>query len=246
MIRLTHWYLKELDEAFSSAWGIVSGHDRLLDGTFIHTSWLRKVELDESEKQLRLLTYSGNHYYLDWSEINENHIEDTRKVLGQFGVLTDFLKFRKELKEQFEKELMSEINSILKKRELLWIPALNRAFFKNSEDIVEEAFILIHGGMFQDSVLIRNREVDFRYFPMSSTKIVVEPYHWSNGLEAVLIDNRGEKEIEFVGSKRRIICKAGEITRIESKEYSGEGLLSPDTVDGKCFWNNGAVKGNIE
>ena len=40
MIRLTNWYLENYKETESLALGIVSGHDRLPDGMFIHTSRL--------------------------------------------------------------------------------------------------------------------------------------------------------------------------------------------------------------
>lgn len=62
----------------------------------------------------------------------------------------------------------------------------------------------------------------------------VKPYHWSDNLEAVHIENVGENFM-FVGSNGEILCKSGVVTLIKSEEYVGEGLLSPDAVNGKCL-----------
>lgn len=72
------------------------------------------------------------------------------------------------------------------------------------------------------------KEVDFRYWDMPGG---IQPYHWSDGLNAIKIENVGKNDIIFYADTD-IVCKVGEITVIKSKQYCGEGLLSPDSVNG--------------
>ena len=99
----------------------------------------------------------------------------------------------------------------------------------------------VHVGMFQDSVLITDWEhgnVDFRFFP----NYQMEPYHWSDGLEKIHIHNLDTREFYFKGTDGAICMKAGEITVVEKSAYRGEGLFSPDAVNGKCAFFPGAKK----
>ena len=241
MVKLENWYLEEYDRKKGIAWGIVSGHDRLFDGAYIHTSRIEKLELHREEEELLMYTKSGNAYLLKWYAMDLEKKNSTRQILRQFGISDDFFLQCPALKAQSEKELLSVADRRLQNNELLLKTAKNRAFFKDKQGDVREIPILIHTGMFQDSVLVRDCEqgqVDFRYFPDGLLGTAITPYHWSNGLKAVLIENSSRYDISFIGTSRRILCRAGKVTRIESREYQGEGLFSPDIVDGKCFFDN--------
>ena len=72
---------------------------------------------------------------------------------------------------------------------------------------------------------------DWRIFP---SVFSVQPYHWSDGLKAVHIENAGEPFV-FKGSCGDIVCKSGEVTVVKEEDFVGEGLFSPDTVNGKCL-----------
>lgn len=52
-------------------------------------------------------------------------------------------------------------------------------------------------------------------------------------LEELQDGKKSSATIWIVRLERVIVCKAGEVTCIESKEYCGEGLLSPDVVNEK-------------
>ena len=71
--------------------------------------------------------------------------------------------------------------------------------------------------MFQNSILIRNSEIDFRYF----SNAILEPYCWSDGLEKIFINNVGNHDIMFRGQNWTVVteCKVNEITVIDKCTY---------------------------
>ena len=223
-MKLREWYLSKWENSdISIAWGIVSGHHRLMDGHHIHTSKIERLELKEDEKRLMMYTHSGSIYCLDWQDIHLGQVESTQVILKEFRISTDFLSACVELVKKAEEKTLAQADSILKNGELLLTFGYEQAFFKNSEGIVRKIDISVHVGMFQDSVLVtdwENHEVDFRYFPSGLFGIRIEPYHWSDGLEAVLIDNQTREEIDFIGSEKGTQCKVGEITRIKKEGAS--------------------------
>ena len=70
----------------------------------------------------------------------------------------------------------------------------------------------------------------------SSQKNSIEPYHWSDGLERIHFENVGENAV-FQGSKETIELPTNSIMVIESTAYRGEGLFSPDCVNGKSAFS---------
>lgn len=235
MIKLFNWHLDMLGGWF--AHGIVKGHDRLPDGTYIYTSVLESIDLDSENKRLVLLTHSQNTYYLDWKDINLNAVKETKGVLAFFDISDSFISECEVLKQEVSKGLLSKASSILGNSELLYSPLEKKAFYKNSDGDVREVEVSVHVGTFQDSVIIwdlKKHQVDFRYFPKGICEDIFEPYHWSDGLNAVVIDNNLSTDIVFKGSNgKRVECKSGSVTRLESGIYTGEGLFSPDIVNGK-------------
>lgn len=91
-----------------------------------------------------------------------------------------------------------------------------------------------HGGMFQDSVLIRKVGVyEWCYFPRRHS---IEVYHWSDGLDKVILRNLSDKSIEVINGNHKGICKKGEdYVLINDADGLNEGLLSPDCVNGKSL-----------
>lgn len=237
MLRLYNWFLTKSD-GWNNAWGIVEGHDRLYDGLFVHTSELQSIDLDEENKCLILLTYSQNRYYLYFKDICLDRIEETKEVLGVFHIPDSSLSECDALKKKDTEQLIEKADSVLGFNELLLSVLLKRAFYKDEEGVVNELGVDTHVGTFQDSVLVldyENHKVDFRYFPRGFSEDVIEPYHWSDGLNAVVIENNTRNKIKFIGTSKHIYCPSGELTKISSDVYSGEGLFSPDTVNGKSI-----------
>lgn len=241
MIKLREWYfqsgiINETGEKGFRAWGFVSGHPKLQDGSHIHTSVIDNMELDAENNRLLMYTHSKNTYELRLADMKFEDFENTKDCLQFFNVPAPALSECENLHKKDEEELIAKMDGILQNNELyLQLNGVftQSAFYKNKSGKVRRINAGVHVGMHQDSYLItdfQKREVDFRYW---NGYMNIQPYHWSDGLEALLIEVTSSKDIEFKGSERTIVCKAGEVTRIESKEYCGEGLLSPDVVNGK-------------
>ncbi len=234
MYRLLHWSFSEYQDAIL-AWGYVFGHDRLPDNKYIHTSKIQKMVC--RKEQVLLVTLSGSYYELRWEEMNLNELKNTYDIWKRHYPAVTFPFDWRKLEEKIQQKRKAEAAEILSENELLLVMVEVSAFYaylKNSQGQVRQIPIDIHVGTFQDSYLVtdwKKREVDFRYF---DKLFGIKPYHWSDGLQGLKIKNVGTSEITFYGSERMILCKAGEVTCIKKKEYSGEGLFSPDVVNGKC------------
>ena len=234
MYRLLHWGFSEYQDAIL-AWGYVFGHDRLPDNKYIHTSKIQKMVC--RKEQVLLVTLSGSYYELRWEEMNLNELKNTYDIWKRHYPAVTFPFDWRKLEEKIQQKRKAEAAEILSENELLLVMVEVSAFYaylKNSQGQVRQIPIDIHVGTFQDSYLVtdwKKREVDFRYF---DKLFGIKPYHWSDGLQGLKIKNVGTSEITFYGSERMILCKAGEVTCIKKKEYSGEGLFSPDVVNGKC------------
>ncbi len=242
MIKLREWYfqsgiIEETQKKGFRAWGFVLGHPKLQDGIHIHTSVIDNLELDAENNRLLMYTHSKNVYELRFADMSFEDYENIKDCLQWFNVPALPLSECKKLHEKDEEELLAKMGSILQNNELyiqLVGVFVQSAFFKNKSGKIRRINADMHVGMHQDSYLVtdfQKREVDFRYWDGYNR---ITPYHWSDGLKAILIEVLSPNDIEFQGSERTIVCKAGEVTRIESKEYCGEGLLSPDVVNGKC------------
>ena len=240
MIKLTDWFLSRLEydgECFYIVHGNVSGHPKLQDGIFINTSKIEKVTEDLDNNRLIMLTHSNNTYELTLATINFNNIEYTKQFLEVFDISASVLEPCKRLHDESEIKLLSEVDSILENNELFlktFGVYTQRAFYKDDTGKVREILVRPHIGMFQDSYLITDWEdgkVDFRYFDKPNG---IEPYHWSDGLKAVKIKNEGASDILFLADTS-IACLRDKITVIESTSYNGEGLFSPDVVNGKSL-----------
>lgn len=238
MYRLKEWYLE------ASAHG-VRGHGRcygnpkFYSGEFVTTSTVVRAEMAEEEGQLKLFTKSGSCYVLGYADINDFQTECTQEALKAMDAAVDLQRCAA-LKEERLEATKKKLEEVLKPNELYVVmtggQGVSEAYFKREDGIVVPISIRNHIGMFQDSIIIADWKeglCDWRIFPSAFS---VQPYHWSDHLKAVHLENVGE-DFVFVGSAREIECKSGAVTVIKSEEYVGEGLFSPDAVNGKCLFS---------
>ena len=246
MLTLKDWCLQEYADGVLIAHGNVWGHYRLADGDSIHTSRIVKIYLLE-ENMYVLETFSGSMYELYESEMAEKYAQETRDILAKVELHTDALLAeklksaredfdkRREVRENILKNAEDYVRANVNNQELYLVQEgmhVLKALFKH-EDKISEIPERVHVGMFQDSVLIidwREGNVDFRFFPNAK----MEPYQWSDGLEKIHIHNIGQSDFFFSGTGEDILCKKDAITTISNEVYRGEGLFSPDVVNGKC------------
>ena len=234
MIQMFDWYIEKIDSSSYLARGYVSGHPKLSDGTHIHTSHI--VQAEESGRQaVMLVTHSGNQYRLAGEDICCEKAEMTEENLKVFGV-RDFCKNAVPLSARKKKKKCRELGECLSGREL-YLELLGEncmgAYFKDGSGGIQELRVMVHMGMFQDSILcLKEGVTDFRYFPKGFASPEIETYHVSSNIERIHIYNRGKEKILF---NRKIVCEAQGVTVVEKQDFGGEGLFSPDAYDGECL-----------
>lgn len=248
MLTLKEWSLQEFLDGELMAYGNVWGHYRLADGDYIHTSRIEKIYLLE-ENLYVLETFSGSLYQLDANEMEETFAQETKRILEKTELHTDDLladrlrsagedfNKRRQARENILENAQNYVSENINNNELYLVQEgmrVIKALFKH-EDKIREIPKRVHVGMFQDSVLVtdwQEGKVDFRFFPNAR----MEPYHWSDGLEKIHIHNIGHSDFFFKGTGKNILCKKDEVTVISKEAYRGEGLFSPDAVNGKCVF----------
>lgn len=247
MLTLKDWYVKNYFDIGFYAKGLVFGHHRFEDSTSISTSAVEKVYGLEDGKYV-FETHSGSLYQLDMDDVREDYAEQVKEILSNTEIVRNDSAILEKVnkanevfteKKKWREDLLN--NAIIwceqniENNELYLVMEgmkVLKAVFKH-EGKGYEIEPRVHLGMFQDSVLITDWKygrVDFRYFPNAR----LEPYHWSDGLESVYIHNISTYDFSFKGTKEEILCVKGNITKIEKDKYTGEGLFSPDVVNGKC------------
>ena len=198
---------------------------------------------------LVLITASGSEYQLRPEEIHPDCGKVTADSLAPFGIVAGFVEDCLQARREEDARLMEEEGRLLEPGELLLTTCWNRAIralFRAAGGALVSVRPTVHGGMFQDSVLLTDREggrVDFRYFPTGSGDRI-EPYHISDGLRVIKIHNLGGPTVRFGKAGREVRCPPGEITAIPAAEHEREGLVSPDAVNGKGLYKAILQKGD--
>ncbi|MCM1217832.1 MAG: hypothetical protein NC548_25350 [Lachnospiraceae bacterium] len=238
MFRLENWYLTGDSERFIGN-GHCYGNPKFAEGLFINTSLVVSIEVEREEKRLKLFTFSGSCYVLDFADIDEDHWECTKEILEQADSAVDWeecLVLKKQKEEAYQKKLAD----VLKPNELYVVMSgaqgIVRAYFKTNENSIIPIQADVHGGMMKDSIILAEAGVcDWRiYASLLSARL----YHWSDNIGAVHIENVGN-DFWFLGfGEGGLCCKSGEVTLIKKGEYMEEGLVSPDAFNGKSVFSD--------
>ena len=164
---LYYWYMEVVNCAgneFTIMHGIVSGHKRLMDSTFINTSSIKSYTVNYDDSELVVQTENTvYHCPLAYCNFDQQDL-----VKNQ---IPDYEKIKREYKGKAEKELpTADVGEVL-----LVISNHNEYYFNSlyyrpeGADKKVKYSVFPHIGMFQDSFLIRSGEgnIDLRYFPHS-------------------------------------------------------------------------------
>lgn len=239
MLALKNWCLLTTMFGEVYAVGIVSGHPRLEDGDYIHTSQVMQVHAMGADKFV-LETRSGSLYQVEVSMIQSEQLETTQELIKAVGISESDTALEKKLKEaavnyQTQREARKSvldnaeswaINNLGENRLYLIMEGteIKKAIYKDVEGIHNVA-ARVHVGMMHDSVLTSyygKTSMDFRYFP----EYCVRPYLWAGDLEEIIIHNLGISEIKFAGKDGMISCNVGSKITIPKSVYDGSGLIS--------------------
>lgn len=235
---LKKWYLNvynysNKNDTIVYANGVLADeHPVLSIGEFITTSYFEELKLNDKNTGLDAITHSGSHYELLFEE-NDCNIKTLQEALECFNIKDNksILENLENCKKNKEINDLKEAEKLLNNNELLLIMTGSTCIsaYMKFENNTTKVRVHTHIGTFQDSVLISNNKADFRYFPEDDC---LEIYHWSDGLNNVLIKNIGKTDIKVLDTKV-IICKADKITKINGNQPHNEELISPDFVNGK-------------
>lgn len=209
MARLYNWYIEKKNKVDpdSELWarGVVSGHVRLPDGMFIHTSTIASVTM---EGETAIIQTQNTRFECEMKNADYEKFTETKLIdnFADYKVKYDIPKVK------YEPDL--------KENEVLLVLGNNRQYYFDSyhvncagkkESLYE---VCAHVGMFQDSVLCRffinRRWVDYRYFPYKGCH--AEFYSWEDHFKTY-IENCGDDplyvtvygDVYIIPSKERVL-----------------------------------------
>ncbi len=234
---LHHWKLSVWgDEVLAR--GLVTGHPRLPSGSYCHTSPIQTAQAEEDA--LTLVTAWGNRYIRGADAIDPGHLEETAKAMERLGLAPDAAEgWARARQEEMARRRARLAQELLPGELLLDVAGTDAlaAVFRTAQGELVEVQPYVHLGMVQDSVLVTDWQggtVDFRYFPKEDR---LEPYHLSDGLTAIRLNNLGGTDVSFGAASRAAACPAGEVTVLSASDHAAEGLFSPDAVNGKGLYS---------
>lgn len=198
MPTLHDWYLNYNDsptDSFIQAWGVVEGHPKQPDGTFIHTSEVKSVHFLDN---ITLVVETRNNAYkLDCRELQRDYVNETRKAVQkmelserEWDIITQasiraFIEREQAHREYRNKLDFGEMYMILSTEKP---NGVDEVYFctKETDGSLYAATCLfsVHVGMFTDSVLYHCHHADhtydvLRFFPHAPDRI--EFYHTWDG-----------------------------------------------------------------
>lgn len=238
MPMIHNWYLEKYahhdGQTSYLAWGNVTGHDRLADTTFIHTSEVMSTRIDEENEECIIQT-RNTEYHCRLSECNYD-------MPDSYEVIAELEKLRKKYSKK--KQYKLEDNSVL-----IVLSDHEEYYFECA--LVKENGIILAGGMsphigtFQDSCLIRfdgfgrtsHTGIDIRYFPHYAH---LEAYAWDTEGFSVYLENAGESTIffstpegviELLPKERKLVSKENTISDEDKPFLSGADLYPAVFID---------------
>lgn len=232
MPRLYNWYFREYISRDGTtkmiAKGVVTGHERLLDATFIHTSTVKSVEVYGDDV---IIQTKNTRYECSMKEANYNKAEITKKVIPNLDTYEE--KYANQ-----DKNLVPFSGS---DDETLMIIGNNREYYfdslyaKRGEKEIYIDYPHVHVGLVQDSVLVMEDDygddaIDYRYFPYKGRHI---EFYSANPERKLYIKNCGDMEmyVSFHGDKYKIEAGETKLLMEENAEKNPPKLSHIDLHD---------------
>ena len=251
MPKLYEWHISNLGE-YTVLNGVVTGHISIMDGTFIHTSPIEKIEVCEDIIKVQTM---NTLYECIKAEMNVALCKDF--INRKFPIIDGYADFRAFVNNAKYLE-ETEVTPVVATDSVLMIIGNNRRFYYggiwvNINDCTKKLTdVSPHIGMFQDSILcfmhdFFGYDIDIRYFPYQfcnlefySTETSDLPLYIENcGNEPIRVDYKGSV-FEIQPSERKLITEgnadrdkeltnrsdmypAGEITSADLKIFNHLG-----------------------
>ncbi len=163
-LALHYWYVDKVTSndgmEFVCAHGTVSGHRRVQDSTFIHTSEVRNIIIDYENEEALIRTYNSEyHCPLAYCKFQKQELTSE--------LIPDYEAIKEKYSDAFERPTIED-NKVL-----LVLSNFDEYYFhsiynKRTSDLEPMDYSgYPHVGMFQDSYLIQTDDckIDIRYYP---------------------------------------------------------------------------------
>ncbi len=226
MLILKDWCLNENAAENICASGVIFGHHRVPDGTFIYTSATEKI-YDYKDMYI-MKTRSGSIYGLQKNDMLM-YSEDANMAImkDKVGIdhesdeqieawLKEAAKEREEKRKQHE-ETIAMLRQDLKDGEMyLAIDNLRVKIALFCDDgLTYEISPATFMGAQEESIWItdtKNKGVEFRYVPEDKA---IRPILWSRGIDRIYIENISQEDFDFVREKGNTPCPSRKLVAIE-------------------------------
>lgn len=245
MTKLTKWSIEEMLENFVLNGFIISDDERFLAGTFVITSMVDTVEVDEANKAFIFHTMSGSEYLCSFEDIriSARFAEFSKDNLERMNVSRAVVDEAIKLAHEKESSLVTKLESELLSGDLyleLGAGGIISVHFKYL-DGVHRVSSRIHSGMFVDSYLYCiSGVVDFRHYAFCGG--TVSTYHMSDSIKRLVVSNIGSRPVTI----DKKVYESGTTITCVTEENRQEGLLSPDAFNGKSWMTDFVKEGNSD
>lgn len=239
---LTDWYLEEWGKS-AVARGFTHNSPKFGDSSFIHTSEIVGVEVDEQKQMIIFHTVSGSKYVAAFADIKckAEAVENTRVIFSYMNIPASFLDKAFVLAKEKNKTLVSSLEQNLVNGDLylqLGAGGIEKVYFKYEEK-VQKVSCRVHSGMSTDSYLYTILGVvDFRHYEFIGNS--VDTYHMSDSIKRLVVNNVGAVPVTIDHK----VYKIGQTVTCVTEENHPEGLFSPDVFNGKGLFSNFIKEGD--
>lgn len=224
-LQFHYWYIDEHEaDGIKSmvGHGIVTGHTRLEDAMFIHTSMVKGIHVDEENEEL-VLTTKNSVYHCPLEYCNYKKQDK----------YPDFIPNYKSIKKKYKDAI--KYPSTEPGRVLLVLANFCNYYFHSLYYVPKDSKARkpleysgwAHVGMFQDSYLISTKgaPIDIRYFPHYQN---IEFYSEDTDGRPFYIENIGDVVIYAKTRKGTIKLEPGDRKRVTKANAEKEPPILPD------------------
>lgn len=226
-VQLHYWCMYEFEKEgkkYKILNGIVTGHSKIKDGTFIHTSIVNEVTIDEKKEEL-VATTQNNVYHCQLKYCKFGEQDGYKKLIPDYEIIRN--------------KYMNKIDypEIEAGKVLLVVSNFDQYYFHSLHCVKREGENPInysaypHVGTFQDSFLIQSEDwnIDLRYFPHFQN---LEFYSEDTDEMPLYIENIGDAVFYFKISIGLLMVEPGQRKEVCKENVENE---SPHLPDGDLY-----------
>lgn len=237
MTKLLKWHVEEIMESFVVGGFVANDSEKFLAGSFILTSMIDTIKVDEPNKLFIIHTMSGSDYACSFEDIriSARFAEFSKDNLVRMNVSRAIVDKAIKLAHERERSLVARLEKELLSGDLyleVGAGGILSVHFKYLDGIYRISS-RCHSGMFVDSYLYCiSGVVDFRHYAFCGGQ--VNTYHMSDSIKRLVVNNIGSRPVT-VDKK---VYESGTSITCVTEENCSEGLFSPDDFNGKSVFSN--------